>query len=274
MKLLAITIVYNSNINELYQNLKSYINLVDQLILWDNSEKKLDFSSILATCPEIMICQDGINYGLPKAYNWAVHYAKTHGYTHLMTMDQDSCFEDFADYYEHVVAKNHPGICSCAISQSNPKDSEWTDINDSAQSGSIFPLEMIDKIGLFREDFFIGMVDAEMCLKAQEHGYSTLQYNGSYLIHHIGSGRMVSFLGHAVQVSDYSALRHYYDSRNRILMWHEFPYDFNAKNKVKHFLGRVKVMIKIVLFENNKTNKIFAIIRGTWYGLLNRPKPF
>lgn len=221
-----------------------------------------------------MIHQDGINHGLPKAYNWAIGHARANGYTHLMTMDQDSRFERFDDYRRHVEEKHHPGICSCAINRTSPIDEEWTPINDSAQSGSIFPLAMIDEIGPFRDDLFIGMVDAEMCLRAQEHGYRTIQYNRSNLIHRYGSQRQVVFLGHPVHVSDYNALRHYYDSRNRILMWYEFPYDINTRGKVKHLLGRVKVMAKIALFETDKAAKMRAIVSGTWYGLRNKPVPY
>lgn len=274
MKLAAITLAYNSNPDELCKNLASYARSVDFLILWDNSEHPLDLSGIREEFPQIMIHQDGINHGLPQAYNWAIDYARSNGYTHLMTMDQDSCFEGFNDYRQHVEAKQYPGICSCAINREHPVEEEWTPINDSAQSGSIFPLTMIDEIGPFRDDLFISMVDAEMCLRAQEHGYRTIQYNGSNLIHHVGSQRIVSLLGHPIQVSDYNALRHYYDSRNRILMWHEFPYDISTRGKCKHLMGRLKVIIKIALFETDKAAKIYAIVSGTWYGLLNTAHPY
>lgn len=274
MKLAAITLAYNSNLDELYRNVASYANGVDLLILWDNSEHPLDLSGIQEKFPKIMIHQDGINHGLPKAYNWAIDYARSNGYTHLMTMDQDSCFEGFDNYRRHVEAKHHPGICSCIINREQPISEEWTPINDSAQSGSIFPLAMIDELGPFRDDLFISMVDAEMCLRAQEHGYRTIQYNGSNLIHRVGSQRKVSFLGHHIYVSDYNALRHYYDSRNRILMWHEFPYDISTRGKCKHLMGRLKVIIKIALFETDKTAKIRAIVSGTWYGLWNKTVPY
>ena len=50
------------------------------------------------------------------------------------------------------------------------------------------------------------------------------------------------------------------DSRNRILMWHEFPYDYNLKEKIKYFLSRLKVMAKILLFETNKYAKLSAVL--------------
>lgn len=274
MKLASITVAYHPEIEDLRHNLASFADKVEVLILWDNSENLHDYCELKIEFPNLIIHQDGVNYGLPKPYNWAIDYAKEQNCTHLMTMDQDSCFEDFGKYRQHVEEKNHPGICSCIINREHLVNEEWTPINDSAQSSSIFPLSMIKKIGPFREDFFISMVDAEMCLRAQEHGYITLQYNGSNLIHHIGSERRVNFLGHKIHVSDYNPLRHYYDSRNRILMWHEFPYDMGFQGKMKHLFGRLKVIMKIILFENNKMEKVKAIITGTWYGLLNKAKPY
>ena len=274
MKLATIVIAYNPNLDELRQNIASYAGLSDIFILWDNSEKPFDLSNIKADYPNAVIHQDGINYGLPRAYNWAIEYAEEHGCTHLMTMDQDSRFERFHDYYQWVAKKGHDGISSCAINQDQPAKEEYTIINDSTQSSSIFPLSMIKELGPFREDLFISMVDAEMCLRAQEKGYKTLQYNGSNLIHHIGSGRKIHILNRTVTVSDYNALRHYYDSRNRILMWHEFPYDMRTRNKIKHLLGRLKIIAKVFFFETDKKDKIRAIIIGTWYGLCNKTVPY
>lgn len=274
MKLAAITVTYNPDISIILQNIESYINNLDLMILWDNSEPGVDLSPITQHYPNIVIHHDGINHGLSVAYNWAIDYANKHNCTHLMTMDQDSRFERFEAYREWVERSNHPGISSTAINKRTPLTEECTTINDSAQSGSIFPLSMIEKIGPFREDLFISMVDAEMCLRAQERGFKTIQYNGSNLIHHIGSERKVSLLGHSTYVSDYNPLRHYYDSRNRILMWHEFPYDMGIHAKTKHFIGRIKVLVKIIFFEKNKNPKIQAILSGTWYGLFNNPKPY
>jgi len=274
IKLTAITVIYHPNLEELWHNISSYATDVTHLILWDNSEDSVDLSYIKAKKPSIIIHQDGINHGLPTAYNYAIEFAKKHGCTHIMTMDQDSRFENFAGYIQWVEKSGNTGISATAINNQHPDNEESTIINDSAQSGSIFPLSLLKEIGPFREDLFISMVDAEMCLRAQEKGYKTIQYNKSNLIHHIGSGRTVYLLGHAISVSDYIALRHYYDSRNRILMWHEFPNDMGFSGKMKHLLGRLKVMVKIILFEKDKTRKVIAIIKGTWYGIINNPIPY
>ena len=274
MKLASVTVAYHPDIEQLCHNLASYAKEVEVLMLWDNSENPLDLSELKSEFPHLVVHQDGVNHGLPKPYNWAMDYAKVQGCTHLMTMDQDSSFEDFHGYRQWIETAHHTGISAIVINPTRPAESETTAITCAGQSASVFPLEMLKEVGPFREDLFIGMVDAEMCLRAQEKGYKILQYNGSGLIHAVGSRRMVKFLGHSVMVSDYNALRHYYDSRNRILLWHEFPYDYNFKGKVHHLLGRMKVMLKILLFEKHKWAKITAIVRGTYYGFRNRAVPY
>ena len=106
MKLAAITISYRSDVKELSRNIASYIEDVDIIVLWDNSEPPLDLSEIRSQYPQIVIHQDGINYGLPKAYNWAIDYAEKHGCTHLMTMDQDSLFPQFDKYRRWIETCN------------------------------------------------------------------------------------------------------------------------------------------------------------------------
>lgn len=274
MKLASVTVAYHPDIEQLRHNLASYAKEVEVLMLWDNSENPLDLSELKSEFPHLVVHQDGVNHGLPKPYNWAIDYAMALECTHLMTMDQDSCFEDFLGYRHWVETSNHTGISAIVTNPTQRETRESSIITCAGQSASIFPLAMLKEVGPFREDLFIGMVDAEICLRAQEKGYTIIQYNGSGLIHTVGSQRKVKFLGHSVMVSDYNPLRHYYDSRNRILLWHEFPYDYNFKGKLRYLLSRIKVAVKILLFEKNKKAKISAIVRGTYYGLHNQTFPF
>jgi rhamnosyltransferase len=274
MILAAIVVTYHPDINQVKKNIASFADNVDSLMLWDNSEYVVDFSPIQQQYPNIILLHSGSNQGLPIAYNRALNIATEKGCTHLMTMDQDSFFEDFPEYQRQLKALRNPsvGIFSCPVNN-NPTEAGY--INTTVcQSGSVYTIKMLNAIDGFRNNLFIGMVDAEICLRAMEKGYKIYQTTGSNLIHHVGSGRVVKFLGHSIAVSDYSPLRHYYDSRNRILLWHEFPNDFTLGNKFKHLWSRVKVATKIALFEQDKAAKISAILSGTWNGLRNKTKAY
>ena len=271
MKLATIVVTYYPT-KDVIENISSYSAESDILFVWDNTpggSPLIQNSSI-----GILLNHSCENKGLAYAFNEAIKYCQQLCCTHLMTMDQDSTFEGFSIYKKQIESfvGYDVGIFTCPINN---------DITQSGyrettvcQSGSVYTVEMLNNIGGFREDFFIGMVDAEMSLRAIENGYKIFQFTGCNLIHHIGSGRIVRFLGKAVEVSEYSPLRHYYDSRNRILMWYEFPHDNTTKHKLYHLGSRIKLITKIILFENRKWKKTSAIVRGTINGLLNRTTPF
>lgn len=274
MKLAAVIVTYHPIICEVKRNISSFTNNVDTLIVWDNSETPVDFEFLKQIYPNIILHQEGRNIGLAEAYNKAIAMAQDNGCSHLMTMDQDSTFENFKEYRRQLEAftDSTVGIFTCPINN----DTDKPGYRDTAvcQSGSIYTMEMLHQIGGFREDLFIGMVDAEMSLRALEKGYKIYSVANCNLIQQIGSGRTVKFFGHPVEISDYGPLRHFYDSRNRILLWYEFPYDVSFKHKIHHLWSRTKLITKIALFEHNRVKKIKAILLGTWYGLRNQAKTY
>ena len=275
MTLASVVVTYHPKIEDLITNIEAFVKDTEMLMLWDNSERMVvELSSISTRFPQIIIHQDGRNNGLSSAYNWAIQQAMENGCTHLMTMDQDSTFEYFKEYRQLVESFNDSsvGIFTCPINH-DIQESGYRDTT-VCQSGSIYTMEMLHQVGGFREDLFIGMVDAEMSLRALEKGYKIYSVAKCNLIQQIGSGRKVKIFGHSVEVSDYGPLRHFYDSRNRILLWYEFPYDVTFKHKVHHLWSRTKLITKIALFEHNKVEKIKAILLGTWYGLRNQARTY
>lgn len=274
MKLATVVVCYYPK-EDLLENINSYRSLSDILYVWDNTPSGSDIvRAIPEETPFRVLNSGGENHGLSYAYNRAIELAQKEGCTHIMTMDQDSCFEHFDQFVKAVASCEDRVYGVFCPPINNPELEHDTEVPHAAQSGCVFDLRMVDEIGGFREDFFIGMVDVEMQLKAARAGYKMLCVAGCNLVHHVGSGREVKFLGHKVVVSDYNPLRHYYDSRNRILMWHEFPDDYTFGGKLKHYLNRLKTMAKIVLFEDKKWPKTKAIIQGTYFGMIDRAKPF
>ncbi|MBR1765744.1 MAG: hypothetical protein IJ745_01720 [Bacteroidales bacterium] len=272
MKLAAVVVAYEMDTDKVVGNIESYGDKVDVLIVWDNSETRVhDWSAVKRFRADAIVNQDMHNIGLARAYNNACRMAKERGCTHLMTMDQDSLFVNFDAYREQIVDN---GITCVGVNRSDWQQLSAHEVGFACQSGSTFPIAMLEDIGGFRDDFFISMVDADICLSAEAHGYSIMQAGRCTIKHPIGSGRKVAVFGHSIAVSDYTALRHYYDSRNRILMWWLYPDDCDLRFKMHHFKGRIKLMLKILLFEQDKYHKILAIIRGTYSGLQNKYTPF
>ena len=273
MKLASVTVIYNTKVDELSVNLASYADNVDLLLLWDNSPNPVDLSEIVARWPQRVLVQEGKNVGLGEAYNRAADIARQHGCTHLMTMDQDTIFEDFAEF-RRWTENQADNILHCKVNDYRNTDNETETMTVWCQSATVFPFAMLDKIGLFRADYFIGMIDAEIGLRAASHGYEVLQYNGTNARHNVAPPLTYNFLGHSFYHYNYPPFRHYYESRNRILIAKEYPADFERNYIPQFILGRIRLIFKVTVSEKNKFKKAAAIISGVFQGLRNKTKPY
>ena len=96
-KILAIVVTYYPEKELLERNVQAFIDHVDKVLIWENtpSPDKLDYRFI--EHEKVVYYGDGIN-SISRALNYAWEYANENGFDYLLTMDQDSYFENF-DYY-------------------------------------------------------------------------------------------------------------------------------------------------------------------------------
>ena len=274
-KLATVVVCFHPG-QDLKQNIMSYSQISDVLILWNNTPNNESFLRDLSEMQYITVMKSNKNEGLAFPYNRAYELAVSLGCTHIMTMDQDSCFENAHEYRKYIEEKVNEGYMGrfAPVINSTIRPGIFRFIPYAVQSGCVFPCSMIGIVGPFREDFFISMVDVEMQLRAGQFGYTIMEVCGVNMRHQIGSNRQIELLGKMVSPNDYGPMRNYYDSRNRILMWHEFPDDYNLGAKIAFLFGRLKQCLKIFLIGENKWQRISAIIRGTWNGLTNQVIPY
>ena len=129
-------------------------------------------------------------------------------------------------------------------------------------------LEAFEKIGPFREEFFIDRVDYDYSLRAQALGFLVLQMSQVGMTHFIGS-RTEHRLGPlTVYTSNHSALRRYYWARNSAVLmrehWSGILFSLAA------LLFHLKMAMSIVLFEQGKVTKLKSIVCGYRDALINR----
>ena len=97
LKLGAVVISYDYSDEQLFENVKRYIDDVDLMIIWDNTpqeRKKLRNEFWINQKTKTLIQTTGKNEGIGYALNRAVECAKQYECTHLLTMDQDSIWRD------------------------------------------------------------------------------------------------------------------------------------------------------------------------------------
>ena len=103
MKLAAVVVTFYPDINETILFIEKYIEYVDHLIIWENTPVK-DYANYKIEIPDhdnkITYMGTGSNEGIGYALNRAIEWSVENNFTHLLTMDQDSCFDknEFIDF--------------------------------------------------------------------------------------------------------------------------------------------------------------------------------
>lgn len=264
MKILAVVVIYNPDIDLLKQNLDAFRNSVAETILWDNtpggSQIEIDGLKVYAT---------GKNMGLPYAYNFAYRYAKEHGFTHLMTMDQDSVWVGFDRYIQQIEEKNEIAVYTVSPNQSRCSGVQ-EEMNHGINSGSVIPLLILDATKGFCDNFFIDVVDVYFQYQVKELGYKIYLVGNCYLKQRFGMPVKKKVFGvMSVSSSNYSPMRLYGITRNYILLFKRFHLAIQHRIYfVKLYF--IKTPLKILLIENNKFLKLKALLLGVIDGVLNR----
>ena len=280
MKILAIVVTYFPEKELLEKNISAFIDHVDKVLIWENTpeEQKLLYRFIVH--PKIEYCGDGVN-SISHALNYAWGYAVTYGYDYLLTMDQDSVFEDFKQYLDNSLYNNSlpkgvwgPNISSKEIPAKKLCDDSYWEFKSPLgmiTSGMLLHQSIISQLGGWNESFAIDCVDQELSLKARRMGVKIFTIN-SILNHHLGSPKEMNFLGHRVRLLNYSPLRYYSIFHNNIRLIKMYPEEVYFKEFfICYWIGSIKW---ILLFEKHRIKKLYYIFKGILCGYLDNKSWF
>jgi len=271
MKLAATVILYNPEISVI-DNINTYSDHVDSLIIIDNSDcLNSEFVSKLKKIGKKIIYQSfGDNLGIAKALNTAAKLAIEKGFSHLLTMDQDSSFDKKnISVLKKTALKNNSknfSVISPVFTLNNesfdismPHADILTEVKSVITSGSILNLEAFRASGGFCEKLFIDQVDHEFCLRASKSGYKTYFLSNCFMNHKLGESETVKFLFFKTRVTNHNYIRRYYMTRNNLYIavnyWREIP-ETIRKMTADNF--------KMMLFEKERLKKIRSIMLGVF----------
>jgi rhamnosyltransferase len=195
------------------------------------------------------------NIGVAAALNLGLKKAIDEKYDWLLTMDQDSVFEHGAlEELKKVAftAKDNVAIVSPFHLTAKAKRTSVAieEVRFTMTSGNL----VRPGLGFFEEKLFIDSVDTEYCLRLRKNGYKIIRVNQSVLNHELGTSKK-NWLGFSTIV--HPASRRYYITRNMLHVMSKYPgfIPFGLKELAKSF-------ILIVLVEDDKINKLAAMIKG------------
>jgi rhamnosyltransferase len=265
MHLAAVSILYNPS-NPVIENLLSYCNEVDELYIMDNSATGNGFITEKFTGKNVFYFHDGENKGIAARLNQAAKKALENGFEWLLTMDQDSAFNNnLKQYKEYIAAYPHKEITAqFGVNFSKPiTNAVYTEVPILITSGSIINLTLFNAIGGFDEQLFIDEVDSEYCYRSRIFGYKIVECSSILLQHHLGEIQMGRSLksGKLTPRTLHAPIRMYYMVRNYFYVVHKLPTIalVEKKEMKRGLLLRIK---NNIIYNQKRLDVIKSIIKG------------
>jgi len=263
---------------------------LDFIFVVDNTEGKSSISSHSDCFPNnVRVLLNGNEGGIAGALNLGIREAiKDFGECFIFLLDQDSYLP--ASFFERqyvfaiennrtVVAPKYFDINSRTFGNYT-KLSKWRienidggraispfEVTFAITSGTLILSSLFEKMGFFREDFFIDHVDSEFCVRLQKTGNSILVNPDVVFEHAIGKRKLRKVLGINFKPNYHSPVRRYYSVRNGILM---------VRQHVRFFPSILWLILLrigyeyagIIFFENDRWAKLKALYWGFIDGIL------
>jgi rhamnosyltransferase len=265
----AVVVLYRPGAEAL-STISSYGPSVGRVYAVDNTETpEQPLLEALSAVPNAEYVPMSGNEGLGSALNAGVQRALAAGYAWVLTMDQDSTpdgamLRELSRCASECSEQRAVGLVSPLLRLENgPDETGFVGCRNALTtitSGSLLSVGAWTAVGGFDETLFIDQVDHELCLRLQAAGFAVLECGSAWLSHRMGEMSERRLLG-PVFVSNHSALRRYYITRNRLAVSKryrtEFP-EFHARemSALRHEL------LKVVLLEDHKAAKLLMSWRG------------
>ena len=287
IKLAACVVLYNPD-DTIFENILTYGNYVDKLIVIDNSLKKNNFlidklSEVFES--KLIYINNNDNLGIATALNQACDKAIELQFKWILTMDQDSSFINF-DHYKKCLEKVQ-NVNNVALLAANTDKEGYSnfDINECScnyredkfsviTSANIVNLEYFEEIGRFNDKLFIDMVDYDYCLRINIKKFKILYFPDVFVEHKLGEVHLRTniFTKKKKYKTEHNAQRAYYICRNSLYLSKNYGKYFPKEFGMLHILNIVFIhdVTKILLYEIDKWNKLKAKFIGLYHFIINR----
>ena len=287
IKLAACVVLYNPD-DTIFENILTYGNYVDKLIVVDNSLKKNNFlidklSEVFES--KLIYINNNDNLGIATALNQACDKAIELQFKWILTMDQDSSFVNFSHYKKCLEKVQNVNNVALLAANTDKEGYSNFDINECScnyredkfsviTSANIVNLEYFEEIGRFNDKLFIDMVDYDYCLRINIKKFKILYFPDVFVEHKLGEVHLRTniFTRKKKYKTEHNAQRAYYISRNSLYLSKNYGKYFPKEFGMLHILNIVFIhdVTKILIYEIDKWNKLKAKFIGLYHFLINR----
>lgn len=273
MNISAIYVTYCPNIQYLTKSLEHVLPQVQNVIVVDNSDNLEDQKKVQAIASQgVIVLTQGRNVGIAAALNIGCKKAAHLGADWCLTLDQDSIVPKMmvSEYAAYVAVNGAKKIGALGPmfrfcpEDVLPGDDRVVEAKALITSGCCINLQAFQEVGGFKEDLFIDAVDTEYSWNLRKNGYHLYQFHTLVLEHHLGNNPFhVRVFGKRIMTStNHNALRYYYISRNSKRISEDYRNVF-PKEAAAYRKKGIKQAIIVLLFEDNKMEKLYMIHKGT-----------
>lgn len=266
---------------ELEKNLEAISSAVRRIFVIDNgSTTGLDILNRIETRPKVTLLRLGYNLGIATALNRGVKLALDSGVDWVLTLDQDTFLRaesigKMLEAYDIHPRKKQVGILAPfhydRVSGYQSRylrglRGPYTTRQIVMSSGSLIPRATFEKVPFYDDDLFIDLVDHDFCLKVRKAGLEVIIVKEAQMAHSLGNIKRHSFGPISFFSYNYHPERQYYRARNRVILYRRHFGNWVWQDQE----FAVKDLIKVILVEENRWEKLKAIWQGTVDGILGR----
>lgn len=266
MRICAGIVFYNPTDREI-ENVKTYIDYVDKVIIYDNSEvNNHNYLEESIDKEKLIYLWNGKNDGISKAFNTMADIANSINLDQMLLLDQDSIIEG-ADI--EIIKNNMLNVNDChffclkvifngEVPIQSYEYMKLRQVPFAITSGTIINISKFIEVGGYDEKLFIDGVDRDFCLKLKMKGMTIYEFQNIFLKQVLGEGRKNIF-----GVYEHNCLRNYYIFRNRLYILNKYKEIFRGMSRLKSlYLSSIKQILSVLLCEKNKWCKLKLIYRG------------
>jgi rhamnosyltransferase len=285
---MAVVVTYGPGA-ELGANLEAIRDQAGAVVVVDNGSANAAWVERTARAGGCRFIGNDVNLGIATALNQGVRMARTEGFAWLATFDQDSLIAPGALAGLLAIHESHPQRERIAILAMSHRDRAtqrayhqpwdileetpiWRSLRATITSGSLTPLWVFDKVGMFDDRLFIDSVDHEFCLRCRRDSLLVIEARSQAMDHSIGAITEHNFLWRRVACTNHSPTRRYYMTRNQIEVYgrHLFT-DFRWSALGLYYLAVSSVIVLVL--ERDRWAKLGAMLEGARDVLLRRFGP-
>lgn len=264
-------VTYNPN-PSFVENIAAVRVQADHVVVVDNGSSNATEAHLheLESRQGCTVIRNRQNLGIAAALNLGVKHAMDAGFDWVATFDQDSRVSDGFIATMLETYRQAPNPESVAVISPSYVDHEsgvharmqWDrngGLLKTMTSGNMIPSAVLRRIGAFDESLFIDQVDTEFCLRARREGMLILQ-SPAILFHALGRTTYHRLFGYDFEVTNHSAGRRYYMTRNTLRLLRCYRSDRQWVSSECYLF--ITGLIAIALVEDHRWQKFRAVLSG------------